>query len=173
MEWKFLEIASGEVDVLLNSSEFTESTLLGETRRVERGASFLDGVASLAGTEVLVFDLLMFVTSLFSFPSEAPRKDRTKAVLVDVAGFSEDSRRAFGNYVEKVDKSVSPSLLLVQVGGSLQLVRIPLSQLKLLPAGIRAICRARGVVAMRFGDDGRPQYLLDLESIVLGSLDVW
>lgn len=170
MEWKFLEISLDGRDVLVNSSEFASSAILRGVEKIDGGGPYLDSVGQSGGLNLVVFDLRGFASALFSQPPEAGGAERKEAIVVDVSGFSEGYRTAFRGFIEKLDREISTAMMFVRVGSSLQLTGVPLSQLRLLPGGIRGRCRASGLVAMRFRDDGRPQYLLDIETVVLGSL---
>lgn len=163
----FLILTYTELDYLVNRDQLFASLFLEETTEFESGFSYLSATMQYREHTLPVFDFDAFLRDIFQCKVESLVKF---ALICELASFSGHNRAIYQESILQEHQELSAEYLALTVSSQAEIKRIPLAEINLVPLGIRSKQNKEGVLGCRFSADGKIQYFLDIETIVMNCI---
>ncbi|MCP4346630.1 MAG: hypothetical protein GY795_14030 [Desulfobacterales bacterium] len=162
LKHEFLILNYPDMDFIINRNQFFTSIFLENTTRFESGFKHLSLLVKYHEQTLPVFDADALLTDIYKC-----RIDRTLklALISDLATFSEMNRSLYKKHILKQHPDLSDKYIALKVNSHARIKTLLLSEIKLIPHGIRAKHNKEGILGCRFSEEGNIQYFLDIETI--------
>jgi hypothetical protein len=156
------------MDFLVAKNQVGNRFLPENEKKIRSAVRFLSSIVRFEGKILPVFDFDSYLRSVF----EARAINTQCIFLVSSIGKMGDACREailgldlkLGNDYEKIER------ICVKVPGSSETVTLPKNEMKILPPLMHEVQNTRGILGLRFIDEGKIQYILDMEIILINSI---
>ncbi|MBI9108403.1 MAG: hypothetical protein JEZ04_16775 [Spirochaetales bacterium] len=159
IEHDFLELSYEKIGFLVNRDQFFSSIYL------EENTEFTE----YNGEKLFTFNMDECLNEQFSFEST---DDLRLALICDITVYTKMNKKRFEVILDDFpeDSDVSAKYLSLKIGSQAEINSIPLSEIKMLPGAMQEFQLRRGILGMRFKENGYPQFLIDIEQFMFNSL---
>ncbi len=165
-EHEFLILNYADMDFIINRNQFITSVFLENTIKFESGFKYLSSLVKYHEQTVPVFDADALLTDIYNCRIDSSLK---LALISDLASFSESNRSLYKKHILKQHPELSGEYIALMVNSHARIKPLLLSEIKLIPSGIRMKHNKEGILGCRFSEQGNIQYFLDIETIVFRS----
>ncbi len=168
----FLLVEQGAAGFLINREQFYASLYLQDLKPLtgtdDDSRRYCAGTIDFRDEQILVYDLDRRLGELFQLEADP---GLSIALVADVSAFSEKARQQFREMAEIKAPEVSRNTVAYRIGSRAEIKNLPLSQVKLIPAGLKELLRSKGVYGCRFGQEIQIYYFVDIEKLSFGLLE--
>jgi hypothetical protein len=163
---EFVGFNLGQVGFIMRRAPFFAAVHRGpSTEPVSRiSGSYLDSILRFNDLDVPLFRLDDLLRDMFRIPEPS----RLRAGLVArIDAFGPACAEAFRLTVNDSLPGADTEYIAIGIGGNGAIRNMPWQELRPAPSSLRRFLWTRGIVACRFGEPGRIEYLIDPADIVL------
>lgn len=159
----FLVVGQDEPGFILNRDQVFSSAVILEDSALEHPFGYFASVINYHGDSVAVFDLDAFFRDHFKYESAG---DLKISLISDLSSFSDSKRLKYENSMTDKNIGISRRFIGLKIKSHAMQRRFALSEIRLLPPGVRKRQKDMGVLGCRFSKRGHVQYFLDIETVV-------
>ncbi len=169
----FLLVKHGAAGFLINREQFHASLYLQDLKPLEPAVDqeahqYCFGTIDFRDEQVLVYDLNRRLGELFHLEED---EGLSIALVADVSSFSDRARQRFQEMVTIKAPEANLTTVAYRIGSQAEIKSLPLSQVKLVPKGLKELLRRKGVYGCRFTEDSEIYYFVDIEILSFGLLE--
>ncbi|MDM8523238.1 hypothetical protein QUF80_07695 [Desulfococcaceae bacterium HSG8] len=165
---EFLILNCTEMDFIINRNQFFASIVLEETVKYKSQARHFSSLMKYHEQTLPVFDFNAFLKDTFGSGIESIFNI---ALISDITLFSEGNQSAYRNLILKENTELSSEYLALKVNVQAEIKRVPLSEIRLIPSGLRAKLNKEGILGCRFPLKNNIQYFVDIETIIFKCIE--
>ncbi|MCP4400833.1 MAG: hypothetical protein GY801_26465 [bacterium] len=162
-EHEFLILDYSSMDFIVNREQLFASIILEDAVEFESEFNYLSSLMAYREQTLPVFDFDAFLLETFSGEFEQSLK---VALIIDLASFSEGNRSLYQERILREHTEFSSEYLALKVHSHAGIKRVALSEVCLIPAGLRERQSQEGILGCRFLAGGKIQYFVDIETLV-------
>jgi hypothetical protein len=156
------------MEFLLSRDQFAESAELTNEKAIKSPIKYLASVTRHQGRILPLFDFDFYLRSVFG----AKQEDMRAILLIaSIQKMSRLARETFqnlnikqGNDHEKLD------YIGIKMTAASETVPLEKHEMRILPPLSQEVQHKRGIVGLRFPDNGKIQYILDIETIIINNI---
>jgi len=164
---EFLILNWLDIDIIINRNQFFASVFLEEVDKYSSHAEYFSSLMKYHGDTLPVFDFNAFLKDTFR---SGINSMFNIALICNVSLFSEENQTVYRNDILKENTDFSKDYLALKVTVQAGIKRVPLSEIRLIPLGLREKLHNEGFLGCRFTIENNIQYFVDIESIIFKSM---
>ncbi len=157
LSYEFLLLHYPNIDFLISSSEIQETLYIRNFREIQGKNKYFAGIAEYKKGNILIADFQNYLNKTFKL---IVKSDFHVAIVYNAgsSGLFKDIAGEFSGW--------DGSSIGLIVTNSFELKEIPLGEIKLIPESIRKKNFEHGILGVRFLDDKKNQYYLDMKNTI-------
>jgi len=159
----FLLLTYAEMDFLINREQLCASLFLEHLDEFAGDAGTISGTMEYREQTIPVFDFDAFLHQNFHCKIESLVQF---ALICELSAFSQEFQNTYYERIGQLHPELSARYIALTVGSQAQIIQVPLTEINLIPGGLRQKETQRGVLGCRFPPTQRIQYFLDIETIL-------
>lgn len=167
----FLLIEHSKIDFLISRSQVFASIFLYSPQKIESNLRYLSYIIEYKNQKLLLLELSKYLEEAFNIES----KDSSNLVLIiQINVFSESNRdivkNLYKNICSYLGNDITSDYVALRVSSNIGIKNVSTNELEDIPLCIRKFESLNGVVALRFIEGSKIQYLIDIENIIIHKL---
>jgi len=160
---EFLILKWIEMDFIINRNQFFDSIFLEEDLEYKSHARYFNSLTKYNGLILPVFDFNTFLKDTFG---SGVNNTFNIGLICSISLFSKINQSLYRNYILKEKIDITQKYLALKINVKAGIKRIPLSEIRLIPTGLREKMNQEGVLGCRFTIKKNIQYFVDIETII-------
>jgi hypothetical protein len=160
---EFLVLSWIEMDFIINRNQFSASVFLQEEMKYQEDARYFSSLMTYNGQTLPVFNFNAFLTDTFR---SGIHSNFNIALICDISLFSRANQSSYRKHFLKNNTDISSQFLAVKVSVHAGMNHVPLSEINLIPPGLRGKLNNEGILGCRFTNKNNIQYFVDIETII-------
>ncbi|ETR71383.1 MAG: hypothetical protein OMM_02524 [Candidatus Magnetoglobus multicellularis str. Araruama] len=161
---EFLVLSYPELGFIINRDQIFASVFLEESQEMESDTRYLTAQMQFNEHTLPVFDLEHYIKDVFDCQNESLLN---VALIVDRTIFNADNQETYADTIIKQYSYFSEQYLALKVNVNAVIKGIALSEVRLIPIGIREVLQGQGILGCRFPESCLIHYWLDFETIII------
>ena len=159
----FLLLTYAEMDFLVNREQLCASLFLEHIGEFAGDIGTFSGTMEYREQTIPIFDFDLFLHQHFQCKIESLVKF---ALICELSAFSYEFQKMYYDRVGQPHPELSSTYIALTVGSQAQIIQVPLTEINLIPGGLRQKETQLGVLGCRFPPTQRIEYFLDIETIL-------
>ena len=158
---EFLILNCVDMDFIINRNQFFASIFLEESAINKSYARYFSSQMIYHGQTLAVFDFNKFLKDTFG---SGIISMYNIALICDISLFSESNQSVYRKHILKKNTDLSSEYLALKLNVQARIKHIPLSEIRLIPSGIKEKLKKEGILGCRFKHN--IQFFVDIETII-------
>ena len=163
----FLLLNYSDMDFIVNRNQFSGSTSLDRVTQIESPFEFFNSTFRFNDQQILLFDCDAFLQREYACRS---RGSSRLCLLMGMENFTDNGRPRIEAHIAS-NEDLSREFLGLIITSHSEIAELEIEGLWLSPSGIRKHLEGFGLNGCRFPGDDRIQYFIDLETIIINTLE--
>lgn len=162
----FLLLNYDDADFFVNRNQFSGSTSLQDVKSIKSSLPYVNSIFEFNNENILLFDCNQYLKD--NYGCEVSNKS-CLCLLMQSDNFTAVNRPLVQKLLGKNPKFSQEYLGLIITSHS-EISKVMIDEIFLSPSGIRPLLNKNGLYGCRFPEEGRIQYFIDLELMIINVL---
>jgi hypothetical protein len=164
----FLRAHYANMEFLFSRAQFASSSELKSEKRIKSPIRYISSFTQYNEQVLPIFDFNSYLENVFGARAET---DNRMLLVLNISSLSDSSKGSLSGLNLKHGSDVQKlEYFGIKIVGTSEIIVLRRNEMMILPPLMKEVQNKRGILGLRFLEDGKIQYILDLEIILLNNI---